>query len=158
MDGVRFTADTDILLHCVCRFYRLCMLRHSGSDWPCYFSFAHYHRWGRIFIQWYIIYTYNEQFCQVLVCIAFSFPTILCRRLSAFGCVLSASCSCSRALLCVSGGLWLLWRRTGWEWKTPLDGASQIWLCRYGLMIHLEKGNNCMLLYNTSCLSFCIFI
>lgn len=29
------------------RFHRLCVLRHSGSDWPCHVSVTHRHWWGK---------------------------------------------------------------------------------------------------------------
>lgn len=39
------------ILSIICRFYRLCVLCHSGSNRPFNISFAHYHWWGLVSIQ-----------------------------------------------------------------------------------------------------------
>lgn len=132
-------AVTNVLLSWICcRLYWLRMLYHGGSDRPCYISFAHHHRWGKtpnllITVYSFVFFVFNQQLTATLS------PTMPCRRLSAFGCVFSPSRLCPLALLSVAVGLWLLWRHTGWEWKTPLDGTSTIWLFWYGLMSHLEN-------------------
>lgn len=128
----------NVLLSWICRLYWLRVLHHGGGDRPCYISFAHHHRWGKtpnllITVYSFVWFVFKQQLTETLP------PTMPCRRLSAFGCVFSPSRLCPLALLSVSVGLWLLWRRTGWEWKTPLDGTSTIWLFWYGLKGHWEN-------------------
>lgn len=134
-DGVRLRPVTAHILLCHCRLHGLRVFCHSRSDWPCDLSFAHHHRWGETFI---LLITFNQQLATFLPTHLWPFLSAALpqRRLSAFGCVLSPSSLCQCVLLSVSVGLWFLWRRTGWEWKTPLDGTSTIWLLRHVLMGH----------------------
>lgn len=80
-----------------------------------------------------------------------------CRRLSAFGCGFSPSSLCSGALLSVSVGLWLLWRCTSWERKTPVDGTFTIWLFRYAWVIQRTDMTACCITLDAVFVVFCVY-